>query len=76
MFCFKQPHLNSNFLLDLCHFSFGERPLFPVVGGFVISFDNPLGYHDTVVSVWLANIAKVLKIGLNIKIFCDPSLIK
>ena len=70
---FKQLPLNYTLILKLYHFSFGETQL---VRGSIFSIDNPLDSHSTIVSVRPAGIVKVLKIGRNIKKFCDPLLIK
>ena len=72
--CFKELPLNSTLAFELCiHFGFGERPLVSVTTGLVFSFDNPLYSDFTIVSVIPAVMVKRLKIGWNIKTFCDPS---
>ena len=50
-------------MFELCHFSFGKRLSFEVVGSFVLVFDKPLDSHTTIVSIRPAGIAKVSKIG-------------
>ena len=74
--CFKQLPLNYTLIFELCHFSFGERLLFDVVGGLIVSFENPLDCHATTVSLRPSGIVKVFKIGWNVKKCCDPSLKK
>ena len=66
--------LNFTLFFELCHFSFGERLLFAVVGGFVNSCDNPLDFYAIIISAWPAGIVKDSKIDWNIEKFCDPSL--
>ena len=77
MTCFKQLPFNSTLIFELfIHLIFGEKLLFAVVEGLIFSFDNRLDFHSTIESVRTDGIMKVLKIGSNIKKFCDPSFPK
>ena len=58
--CFKQLPLKSTLIFELCHFSFGERLLFEVVGGFIFSFENTLDSRAAIASVKLDGNMKVV----------------
>ena len=75
--CFRQLPLNSNLILELfTHARLEERLWFDVKRGLFFSFDNPLGSHWAFVFGRTKNIVKVVKVGWNIKKFCDPSSLK
>ena len=59
--CFEQLPLKFFLILELLHhICLGERLLFAVIGSLTFSFDNPLDFHSTIVSLRPAGIVKTL----------------
>ena len=62
-FCFKQSLLNFTLILVTAKFNVGLTILFDVVGGLILSSDNPLDFHDKTFLLPALNVLKYLYIG-------------
>ena len=61
--CFKQSLLNFTLALVPTKFNEGLRILFGVVGGLILSSDNPLDFHDTILPSLAIAVLKYVCIG-------------
>ena len=71
--CFRRSLLNFTLALVLTKSYEGLRILFHLVGGLILSLDNPLDFHDAILLLLALTVLKYLYIGWNIKQFCAPS---
>ena len=65
--CFKQPSLKFTLFLLPKQFNAGARLLTDVVGGLILSLDNPLDFHDEIGPVVWPTFLKYLCIVWNSK---------
>ena len=71
--CFKQSPLNFTLALVPTKSNEGLRILLDVVGGLILSSDNPLDFHDKIILGLSLAVLKYLCIGWNTNQFCVPS---
>ena len=71
--CFKQSLLNFTLALVTTKSNEGLRILLFVVGGLILSSDNPLDFHDKILLLLAVAVLKYLCIGWNTNQFCVTS---
>ena len=72
-YCFKQYPLNFPLASEPTKFNEGLRILFGVVRGLILSSENLLDFHDTILLSLALTVLKYLCIGGNTNQFYAPS---
>ena len=71
--CSKQSPLNLTLALVPTNYNEGLRNLLDVLGGLILSSDNPLDFHDKIILGLSLAVLKYLCICWNTNQFCVPS---